>query len=96
MGRLLQLTAKIIVSCNKSCTLLGLNDSKGTRAGLRAYQTDIYDERQQQVYDVETLCTVATLRTDLGERTLLGQRALVGLSEHLFEGVPHCSVGPLL
>lgn len=32
----------------------------------------------------------------LGERALLGQRALVGLSEQLFEGVPHRVVAPLL
>lgn len=48
---------------------------------------------------METLCTVAAVAlvgTYLGEGTLLGQCALVGLSEQLFEGVPHCGVGPLL
>lgn len=34
-------------------------------------------------------------RSYLGEWTLLRQSVLIGLSEHLFEGLPHCGMRPL-
>lgn len=59
---------------------------------------NVVSSKVQQFLCVSTLkkAPQARMRSYLGEGALLGQRALVGLSEQLFEGIPHCVVAPLL